>query len=159
MNLILNLLFYPLYSIGSSSYECLRAVIDSRSNLTADKNVKLVMLFDHEEVGSASCQGGGSSLFMDTITRIHASLGDASHGDLLRYCYKIFMLFYVNFFYLSVNTYALCILMYYLHVSIFINNSFYCSALADNMFTVCMYCMLYECHYFVCTVCSNAMYM
>jgi hypothetical protein len=112
VNLILNLPFYPLYSIGSSSYECLRAVIDSRSNLTADKNVKLVMLFDHEEVGSASCQGGGSSLFMDTITRIHASLGDASHGELLRYCYKFFMLFYVNFFNLSVYIHKYICIVY-----------------------------------------------
>jgi hypothetical protein len=59
-----------------SAYQCLTALIQS-SNYPAVAtvtNVKMAMLFDHEEVGSASCQGAGSSLFMDTIQRIHSKL-------------------------------------------------------------------------------------
>lgn len=59
-----------------SSYQCLRALIDNSSeDLLADQtNISLSMLFDHEEVGSSSCTGAGSSLFMDTLQLIHSYL-------------------------------------------------------------------------------------
>jgi aspartyl aminopeptidase len=59
-----------------SSYQSLRALIDSSSSLNDAVNVKITYLFDHEEIGSASAQGAGSSLFMDTLQRIHELLGE-----------------------------------------------------------------------------------
>lgn len=46
----------------------------------------MAMLFDHEEIGSNSCAGAGSSLFMDTLKLIHqyTSQGapdNAAHGE------------------------------------------------------------------------------
>jgi aspartyl aminopeptidase len=43
-----------------------------------------VALFDHEEVGSGSYNGAGSSLLVDTLTLINESLADGSSGTLLR---------------------------------------------------------------------------
>lgn len=59
-----------------SSYQCLQALIQSSTYPQAEtiSNIKVVMLFDHEEIGSASTTGAGSSLFMDTIRRIHSQL-------------------------------------------------------------------------------------
>ncbi len=57
-----------------SSYQCIRALADgSAENIADQTNVRIAALFDHEEVGSGSCVGAGSSLFMDTIQRIHES--------------------------------------------------------------------------------------
>jgi len=56
-----------------SAYQCLRALIDTPEDAEAS-SIKLTMLFDHEEVGSASCQGASSSLFVDTLKRIHETL-------------------------------------------------------------------------------------
>jgi len=56
-----------------SAYQCLRAVIDVPEG-AEPSSIKIAMLFDHEEVGSASCQGAASSLFVDTLKRIHETL-------------------------------------------------------------------------------------
>ena len=67
-----------------SAYQSLRALIDSSvGELDSQVNVKVAMLFDHEEVGSASAQGAGSSIFMDTLTRIQEILGEKSSRKLL----------------------------------------------------------------------------
>lgn len=58
-----------------SSYQSLSALIESSTHpLEHVSNVKVCMLFDHEEIGSASAQGAASSIFMDTIQRIHSKL-------------------------------------------------------------------------------------
>eukprot|EP01039_Chlorochromonas_danica_P007066 gene7066-7816_t len=72
-----------------SSYQCLQALIQSSTYPQAKTvgNIKVVMLFDHEEIGSASTTGAGSSLFMDTIQRIHSQLfpqSQASSQSLMR---------------------------------------------------------------------------
>ena len=60
-----------------SSFQSVRALIDASSeangNPSSDfhKNIQVILLFDHEEVGSSSTQGAGSSMFMDTLRRIH----------------------------------------------------------------------------------------
>ena len=66
-----------------SSYQCLRALIDSTDDaaLAERDNISMAMLFDHEEVGSSSCTGAGSSLFMDTLRLIHAQLTDGSTSE------------------------------------------------------------------------------
>jgi aspartyl aminopeptidase len=51
----------------------------------------MLMLFDHEEVGSASTTGAGSSLFMDTLGRINQSLTDGTHSTLMRSLRKSFV--------------------------------------------------------------------
>lgn len=66
-----------------SAYQSLRALIDSSVGELDFLNVKVAMLFDHEEVGSASAQGAGSSIFMDTLTRIQEILGEKSSRKLL----------------------------------------------------------------------------
>ena len=62
-----------------SSYQCLRALIDSSKDAGGahQRNIQMAMLFDHEEVGSNSAQGAGSSMFMDTLRRIDTALGGA----------------------------------------------------------------------------------
>lgn len=66
-----------------SSYQCIRSLIDT--SMDGCKNIRVVMLFDHEEVGSCSGQGAGSSMFMDTLQSIHEGLnGSAAHGSLMR---------------------------------------------------------------------------
>eukprot|EP01041_Mallomonas_annulata_P006733 gene6733-13631_t len=75
-----------------SAYQAMRALIDSSSTselLASQSNITMAMLFDHEEVGSSSCQGAASSLFMDTFRLIlstltpHQSNADA-HATLTR---------------------------------------------------------------------------
>ena len=65
-----------------SSYQCMRAIIDGSSDeLISQPNIRMAMMFDHEEVGSSSCAGAGSSMFMDTLRLINDSLTDKSHGN------------------------------------------------------------------------------
>jgi len=68
-----------------STYQSLRALIDcSSETLATQQNICMTMLFDHEEVGSDSCQGAGSSIFMDTIRLILSVMGDDSQTALMR---------------------------------------------------------------------------
>ena len=80
-----------------SSYQCMRAIIDASTtydmkNVTStttntplkQNNIHVSVMFDHEEVGSASAQGAGSQLFMDTLRRITDCLGDKSHQSFMR---------------------------------------------------------------------------
>jgi aspartyl aminopeptidase len=54
-----------------SAYQIMRALIDgSRESIDTQTNIRMSMMFDHEEVGSSSCAGAGSSMFMDTLRLI-----------------------------------------------------------------------------------------
>jgi aspartyl aminopeptidase len=66
-----------------SAYQCLRAVVDTAPSVEPS-TVKIAMLFDHEEIGSNSCQGAGSSMFMDTLKRIHESLFASTSSSFMR---------------------------------------------------------------------------
>lgn len=55
-----------------SAYQSVCALRDSPT--AGAKNVKIAMLFDHEEVGSSSSTGAGSSMFMDTLQRVYSAL-------------------------------------------------------------------------------------
>ncbi len=74
-----------------SSYQALRAIIDSSSETSTAGTVKIAMLFDHEECGSASAQGAGSSLFMDTLKTLNEALVGDRHGSLMRALRKSFI--------------------------------------------------------------------
>ena len=54
-----------------SAYQCAMAVIDNPgpepAKLADLETINMLLAFDHEECGSASAQGAGSSLFLDTI--------------------------------------------------------------------------------------------
>ncbi|KAK4768077.1 hypothetical protein SAY87_003218 [Trapa incisa] len=59
----------------------LKALIDSTSSegrLEDENGVRMVALFDHEEVGSDSAQGAGSPVLLDTLSRITNSFGSDS---------------------------------------------------------------------------------
>ena len=77
-----------------SSYQGMQALIDTSTTelLSTQPNITMVMLFDHEEVGSGSCQGAGSSLFMDTIRLILSKLTDGSHNTLSATLRKSFII-------------------------------------------------------------------
>lgn len=53
------------------------ALIESLADgsLAADSSIRMLSMFDHEEVGSASAQGAESPLFEDAMTRIAQALG------------------------------------------------------------------------------------
>lgn len=65
-----------------STYQCLRAQIDIDAALPSLPTIAMCMLFDHEECGSSSSQGAGSSMFMDTIRIVTHLLDDSPkvHG-------------------------------------------------------------------------------
>ncbi|KAM6600594.1 hypothetical protein CsatA_020203 [Cannabis sativa] len=69
----------------ASSYCALRALIDSSkssSDLSSEQAIRMVALFDNEEVGSDSVQGAGAPTMFQAIRRISSGLTDsyASEG-------------------------------------------------------------------------------
>lgn len=60
------------------SYVALRALVDSSPSLPTEENVRVVALFDHEEVGSVSACGAASSLMPSLLRRIHGALSSSS---------------------------------------------------------------------------------
>ena len=81
-----------------SSYQCMRAIIDGSSDeLVNQPNIRMAMMFDHEEVGSSSCAGAGSSMFMDTLRLINDCLTDKSHGNhIFRFIIFYFLVIYIK---------------------------------------------------------------
>lgn len=63
------------------SFCSLKALIDStslsESSLDGESNVRMVALFDHEEVGSNSAQGAGSPAMLDGLSRITKSFNSS----------------------------------------------------------------------------------
>ncbi|KAM7471500.1 hypothetical protein LguiA_009683 [Lonicera macranthoides] len=63
------------------SFCSLKALIDatsSESSLQDETSVRMVALFDHEEVGSNSAQGAGSPAMLDALSRITSSFSSES---------------------------------------------------------------------------------
>lgn len=71
----------------ASSYQALTALVDSCSSgggadaLQEEPNVRLVALFDHEEIGSVSAQGAASSLMPEILKRITQTLVGGGGGS------------------------------------------------------------------------------
>ncbi|KAI8976033.1 peptidase M18 [Pilobolus umbonatus] len=60
------------------SYCSLMALIESSKDVSKESHVRLMVLFDNEEVGSTSAHGADSNLLPSTMERIVASTGDKS---------------------------------------------------------------------------------
>eukprot|EP01084_Bolivina_argentea_P172719 299162_1 len=70
-----------------SSWQSIAALIDSASSLGYDNQVRMVCLFDNEEVGSESAYGARSTLLPETISRVTSALGrgvESAHTRALR---------------------------------------------------------------------------
>ncbi|XP_010423546.1 PREDICTED: probable aspartyl aminopeptidase [Camelina sativa] len=63
----------------ASSFCALRALIDScesSESLSTEHDIRMIALFDNEEVGSDSCQGAGAPTMFQAMRRIVSSLGN-----------------------------------------------------------------------------------
>ena len=69
--------FAPRLDNLASCFVSLEALLNSENTLATEKDIRMICLFDHEEVGSTSSYGADSSLINDTINRViqctHAS--------------------------------------------------------------------------------------
>lgn len=68
----------------ASSYCALRALIDSTrspTELSSEQSIRMVALFDNEEVGSNSVQGAGAPTMFQAMRRIVKCLGHESSGE------------------------------------------------------------------------------
>ena len=66
-----------------STFCALKALTDSSpdaASLAEESGVRVVALFDHEEVGSQSAHGAGSPTILDTIRRLTECFTDAHSG-------------------------------------------------------------------------------
>lgn len=54
------------------SYLCMRALIDSAANIEEEPQIRMVTLFDNEEVGSSSCMGAASNMLSSVLNRLNA---------------------------------------------------------------------------------------
>eukprot|EP00873_Tetraselmis_striata_P018201 jgi/Tetstr1/438465/TSEL_027020.t1 len=75
------------------SYCSLAALLAASSDeaLADEVGVRAVALFDHEEVGSASAQGAGGPVMLDTISRVARVLGQGTEGVVVRALQRSFL--------------------------------------------------------------------
>lgn len=64
------LIFSPRLDNLTSCYCATMGLINSLGNLYSDSGIRMISLFDHEEIGSLSAQGADSSFLPDTLNRI-----------------------------------------------------------------------------------------
>jgi len=75
-------IFSPRLDNLCMSFCSLKALVGSSdASLDDETNVRVVMLFDNEEVGSSSAHGAASPLLLDTIARITALNGPVNGGN------------------------------------------------------------------------------
>mmetsp|Transcript_20100 Transcript_20100/g.28592 ORF Transcript_20100/g.28592 Transcript_20100/m.28592 type:complete len:528 (-) Transcript_20100:1206-2789(-) len=54
-----------------------------KSDLQDDEGIPLIVMFDHEEVGSVSSVGAGSPIISEAVQRISSAFGEEGNSDLL----------------------------------------------------------------------------
>lgn len=83
----------------------LQALIDSTSSKSAlddESGVRMVALFDHEEIGSNSAQGAGSPVMFDALSRITESFSSSNSKvkETLSICmHDLWISIFEHFFY------------------------------------------------------------
>mmetsp|Transcript_44910 Transcript_44910/g.74848 ORF Transcript_44910/g.74848 Transcript_44910/m.74848 type:complete len:400 (-) Transcript_44910:270-1469(-) len=80
-----------------SCFCCLESFIETLSSVPEDEDVRLIAMFDHEEVGSNSSHGAGSSMMSETLRRLALSLAasedsSASTDIFERVCRRSFLI-------------------------------------------------------------------
>eukprot|EP01017_Pseudomicrothorax_dubius_P010908 TRINITY_DN1396_c0_g1_i3.p1 TRINITY_DN1396_c0_g1~~TRINITY_DN1396_c0_g1_i3.p1 ORF type:complete len:316 (-),score=76.78 TRINITY_DN1396_c0_g1_i3:204-1151(-) len=63
-----------------SSYQALRAILADEAHAPDDQYVNMVVLFDHEEVGSLSSQGAESMMLRQSLERVYNVLAGAGNS-------------------------------------------------------------------------------
>lgn len=63
-----------------SCFQAITALLNADETLASEKNVRMVALFDHEEVGSDSAQGAGSPVMLDAMRRVTLAMGGGAEG-------------------------------------------------------------------------------
>lgn len=62
--------FSPRHDNLNSSFTSLTSLLESTDSLATEEGIRMVALFDHEEIGSASAQGADSNLLLAVLTRL-----------------------------------------------------------------------------------------
>jgi aspartyl aminopeptidase len=75
------LIFAPRLDNLAGCHGALRALLGARG---ARKATRGIVLFDHEEVGSESARGAGSSMLRQLLSRVQEAYGQPSEGKLAR---------------------------------------------------------------------------
>jgi aspartyl aminopeptidase len=73
--------FAPRLDNLCMSFCGIEALIASKASAEASSTVRLLALFDHEEVGSSSTQGAASTLMLDTMRRVTSALPGTPSPD------------------------------------------------------------------------------
>ena len=87
--ILINAIFCNKIIITIISLILFQALIDSSSvehSLDHESGVRMVALFDHEEVGSDSAQGAGSPAMLDALSRITGSFNSSNSKVLSNVC-------------------------------------------------------------------------
>jgi aspartyl aminopeptidase len=69
-------IFSPRLDNLMSCFTSLDAFINTLNSVNSDTDIRLLCYFDHEEIGSKSSHGAGSSLMADIIKRVNLVLAD-----------------------------------------------------------------------------------
>lgn len=87
-------IFFLMEFIPCWSFQALIDSTSSENSLQDETGVRMVALFDHEEVGSNSAQGAGSPVMLDALSRITSSFdSDSKVKSALESRSNIFSLF------------------------------------------------------------------
>lgn len=73
-------IFAPRIDNLMSCFCSLEAFLQTENSIASDEDIRLIALFDHEEIGSSSAQGAAGSLISDIFQRITTSLAKGNES-------------------------------------------------------------------------------